>query len=214
MNPDAFADACRRQVDDDLYAHAWYAAQLGGIILRLNDPSAGRSALDDIVTQRPEPTRYDHHDAAAIREIALLLDHGHYVIGVIPLQIGRHPGQPRHPSALPAPFLVSHARDGTFQLHWTSGITITHAALPDRPLTATYPPSDVPLELGYINPPLTLWHIRRSDGIARWPTEHSAITLILPTSNQPGRPTVRPTVVQGAADTNVSPTESVATQPT
>jgi len=197
MTPDAFADAWRRQVDDNLYAHAWYAARLGGIILRLNDPTASRSALDDVVTQRPGSTPYDHYDAAALYEVGRLLDDGQYVIGVVALQTGRHPGQPRHRSALPDPFVATHARDGTFQLHWTSGITVTHAAFCDRPLTVTYQPSEVVLELGYINPALTIWHMRRSGGLARWPTDHDVITLILPTGSPPNHPLASPHVFEG-----------------
>lgn len=67
MSREAFCGAWRCQVDDDLYAHASYAAQLGAIIAYLNHPDAPASGLEHAITQRPASDRYDRHDAARPR---------------------------------------------------------------------------------------------------------------------------------------------------
>jgi hypothetical protein len=188
MTREQFAEAWHRQVREDLTTDPLIRSDVSAILARLNDLDAPRTTLDDIVTQRPGHTDYDVYDAAALRYIGLMLNLGRYVIATIQLD------HPRQLSAdldeaqvnlghLPYPFIT--ARDGArgHRLCWTSPITISHAALPDRQLMIEYEPSDTAFASGPIEPATTLWHLRRSQGIARWPLGYDTLTLILATDS-------------------------------
>jgi hypothetical protein len=163
-------------------------SDISAILGRLNDLDAPRTLLDDIVTQRLARTDYDAYDAAALRYIGLMLNLGRYVIATIQLN---HPGpvlaDPDEAQVnlghLPHPFVTARDAAGGHRLCWTSPITISHAALPERPLMIEYEPSDTAFESGPIEAATTLWHLRHSRGIARWPLGCDTLTLVLATDS-------------------------------
>jgi hypothetical protein len=92
------------------------------------------------------------------------------------------------------PFAATRGAAGDRRFSWNSPIAISHAALPDRPLTVEYDQSQTVLEVGLVEPSTTLWHLRNSGGLARWPLGHGALTLILATDGCTRPNTAPPTV--------------------
>jgi hypothetical protein len=188
MTREQFAQAWRQQVHEDLTTDPLIRSDVSAIVARLNDAAAPRTALDDVVTQHPSRAQYDAYDAAALRHFGLMLNFGRYVIATIQLarprqrqgdtvEVGTSLNQ------LPYPFVATHAATEGHRLRWTNPITISHAALPDRPLMIEFEPSDTAFAVGAIEPATALWHLRHSGGMARWPAGHNALTLILATDS-------------------------------
>jgi hypothetical protein len=186
MTVESFTALWQHQVDHNTDRDPIYASQLNAILNGLEDPAAPTTPLDDVVAQPPAGRGYDRYDAAALYEVALNLNLGWSVIALLSSDdntTGTAPGQSEW--APPLPFTTSPTGDAHDHLRWTEEITLSHAALSNRPLTVTYAPGEVPLITGPITPAATIWHLRQSGGLARRPAGHRSITLILSTRAQP-----------------------------
>jgi hypothetical protein len=218
MTTAGFVDAWKRTVDQDIQTDPIFADTLSAILGRLNDADAHRTPLDDVITQHMDRRSYDQYDAAALHEVALLLNLGWCVITYIPLLISALADARRGGDAgslrLPEPFTICTARDAAdLQLRWAQPITIEHAALPDQFLVVSYDPAAVPLRLGPAQPAITVRELRQYGGIARCPAEADRITLLLATCSTTGQPIPigTPTILAGTRV--VEPTEGAAFRP-
>jgi hypothetical protein len=200
MTPEDFTHVWEKRVAQDAARDPIYAAQLYEILDRLNDPTAPRSPLDELITHPSESGAYDLKDAAALYEVALNLNLGWAVIAQIPsVADSTSPAASAHDASNPPlPFRAIRTRSGELRLTWDDSITLTHAALANRPIIVTYTPGQVPLALGAIAPGHAIWHLRYSGGLTRLPAGHRDIILILSTHPQPGLLVPSPTFVGGA----------------
>lgn len=203
-----FKEAWRDRVDEAIVSDPIYVSTLHTFLRRLNDPRAHRTALDDVVSQPWGRSRYDWYDAAALYEIALLLELGWCVITYIELDVT--PGRDREErlnqsklNRLPEPFAAwcsSGSDEDDGRLEWSGRIAVRHTVQGDQPLVVTYGPAGVPLEIGHTEPETTICHLRRYGGVARWPYGHQALTLLLCTraTSRGGLPFTAPEILLGA----------------
>jgi len=89
---------------------------------------------------------------------------------------------------LPPPFSGgfcggNHDCDG--YIKWSEPIEFGQIDCTGREIVATVPPRSVPLEIGYTNPDITIYHILREHALARWPYGSEHIHLFMRNPNWP-----------------------------
>lgn len=198
----------RERVDETIASNPEYAGGLHMILRGLNAARPDRTALQGVVSQPWGRKRFDWYDAAALYEVALHLQAGLCVAACIDL--GCCPQRDREQAvnqskldAIPDPFVAwccGGSGDDDGRLEWRSKITIVHEMHDRERLVVAYPPSGVPLEIGYTEPETTVFHLVRDGGVARWPYGHESITLLLSTRASERHPVQleRPQVLDGA----------------
>jgi hypothetical protein len=218
--PIVFKDRWREQVERTTAKDPVVAWHYGSILRSLRRGT--NPALVSAITQRWGVRRYDWYDAAAVAEIGLCLGVGHLLCGGVP--IGEAPRRDRDRrtnrailEALPDPFSATVARvnsdaDGWFT--WEQSVPIEHELMSSEYVRVVFEPGGLPLDIGATDPETTIWHIRSSGGVARWPYDQSSLFLFLSTGPlATPRPWVRPRhhfergepYVQNVADANPLP---------
>jgi hypothetical protein len=124
-----------------------------------------------------------------LNEVGVLLGSGLLVLSTVP--VGAAPGRDRQtalnnerlaglPDGYSAEFFGGHDDDdGLFE--WQELIEVRHRQQDDSTITVSYPPWQLPLEVGHVEPETVIHHIRRSGGVARWPYRSENIVLLIST---------------------------------
>ncbi len=189
MALEVYARGWRERVDREMASDPDYVAGLHEVLQGLNSARTDPPALHGVVSQPWGKKRFDWYDAAGMYEVALHLQAGLCV--ALRVDLGQRPGRDREEATnqakldtLPAPFnawCASGNADDDGRLEWASEIGVAHEVDGGERIVVAYPPSGVPIEIGYTEPETTVFHLVRDGGVARWPYGHESMTVLLST---------------------------------